>query len=155
MNNAFIPARGLSTLIDDWLRPVLAYTNWLFVNLDSAYGHYLLDKQRFLSLQLQKEQIEFWWEDEGLWLPGIELKRDFIIDKIVVNFSAAFIFPSKERRCPNPNFHDTTDRGEFTELQLKTVSQEIIRLKAKGYVADGCGLQCVFADEHLSNMIQQ
>ncbi len=155
MNNLFIPARGLNSLIDEWLNPVLADTNWLFVNLDSAYGPHLLAKRKFFSLQLQKEHIEFWWEDEGLWLPGKELVKDFIIYKVVVTFSAAFIFPSTMKRSLTPQFSNTTDQGEFTESQLKAAGQEIDRLKAKAYVADGCGLQCIFADEVLYNEMQK
>jgi hypothetical protein len=155
MNNLFIPANGLATVIDGLDNSCLCKTNWLFVNLDSAYGEHLLKVRQFLSQQLQKNQIEFWWEDEGLWLPGKELVKDFVIYKVIVTFSAAFIFPSTVKSCAKPQFHDTTDQGEFTEFQLKAVSQEIDRLKAKAYVAAGCGLQCVFADENLYQVVQR
>jgi hypothetical protein len=153
MKSLFIPSRGLNSLIDEWLNPCLDDTNWLFVNLDSAYGDYLSNKRKFLGLQLQEQQIDFWWEDEGLWLPGKELIKDFLIYKVIVTFSAAFIFPSEVKRSASPQFSDTTDQGEFTSLQLSAVGQEICRMNAKGYVADGCGLQCVLADEDLFRMI--
>jgi hypothetical protein len=153
MKAMFIPASGLATVIDGLDNSCLCKTNWLFVNLDSAYGEHLLAKRKYFGRQLQEHKIDFWWEDEGLWLSGKELAKDFVIYKVIVTFSAAFIFPSTMKSCAKPQFHDTTDQGEFTELQLKAVSQEIDRLKAKAYVAAGCGLQCVFADESLYQVI--
>jgi hypothetical protein len=155
MRNVFIPAHGLNSLIDEWLTSVLSDTNWLFVNLDSAYGQHLLRTREFLTPQLQKEQIAFWWEDEGLWLPGKELVKGFVIDKVIVTFSAAFIFPSAVTRCLKPKFNDTTDQGEFTDVQLKAVNEEIDRIMARAYVADGCGLQCIFADEDFYRKIRE
>lgn len=71
-------------------------------------------------------------------------------DEIVVNFSAAFVFPARTKSCPTPRFNDTTDRGEgFTPEQLRNVTEEVSRLGAKAYMADGGGLQCIFADDNL------
>jgi hypothetical protein len=149
MKLLFIPGRGLHDVIEDWLTPGVGETNWLFVTLDSARGEHLKLPREYLTPQLQREGIDFWWEEEGLWFPGSELTKDFVFSQIVVNFSAAYIFPSSVKRCAKPQFSETTDRGEFSDVQSKAVTREIDKLKAKACVADGCGLQCVFADEAL------
>jgi hypothetical protein len=151
MQDVFISEAGLNDLIEI-LQTELINTNWLFVVLDSARGD-LLSVREFLTPKLEKEGVNFWWGQEGLWIAGQELTKDFMASKVIVAFTAAFVFDSHVKCSAKPQFDDTTDQGEFIGSQLKAASREIERLKAKAYVADGCGLQCVFADSVLFRLV--
>jgi len=151
MKSLFVPFQDIIAAVDNSLVPVLGETSWFFVALDSQRGSFLKARE-FLSPQLRSEGVEFWWVDEGLWLPGKELRKGFR----PVPFSAAFVFPAGVRSCLKPRFNDTTDRGEeFTLDQLRTVIEEISRLGAKAYLADGGGLQGIFAEDHLYDLVQR
>ena len=122
-------------------------TNWLFVALDSDrnIGKIALH----LQPMMQKEGIRFWTGAEGLWLPFNELLKPLVTDRVVVPFSACYIFGAEVTSCPKPIFTSTTDSGlEFTENARTEVASELRRLNALCYAADGCGLQCVMTDEN-------
>src|SRR4051794_11526526 len=141
----FLPSSDVSSLVD-LMGPKLGETWWLFVVLDSARGN-LTEAQRFLAPQLEREQVTFLWQPEGLWLPGKELLNPFVISQTVVPFSAAFIFPSTRTNCSKPRFDLTTDRGQFSEDEVRAASDELASLGAIAYAADGGGLQVVSADQ--------
>jgi hypothetical protein len=160
MKSIFKSGVGLGNLIE-WLEPVIADTNWLFVTLDSNRDDFAV-AQKYLSPQLQQDGMSFWWGKEGLWLPGSELKKAYwselnkayMPNSIIVSFSAAYIFAKDIKSCPKPGFNRTTDQEQFTAAQLNEAEREIIRLNALGYVADGCGLQCVLIDDRFDLFVR-
>jgi len=151
MHNLFIQSADLTDLVE-WLGPNLSKLNWLFVAMDSIQD--LSKPREFLSPLLKEQGIRFWWESEGLWLPGQEVLRPFVSSQIVVPFSAAFLFDAAFTRSKKPKLSTTTDQGEFTQEQMAQGCEEIKQLRAKAYVADGCGLQCLFEDRELYSDVQ-
>jgi hypothetical protein len=146
----FVKRADLTDLVD-WLSPVLHEMNWLFVALDSTRGDFGA-VEKHLSPELKRNNITFWWGDGGLWLPGEELIKSFI----VVPFSACYIFEREVKSCAKPSFNTTTDMGEpFADDEVKAVFNEITKLKALCYAADGCGLQYVSLDEKLGFLIEK
>jgi len=131
-------------------------TNWLFVTLDSNRGDSLNGALSNISRMLAENQVAHWTGQGGLWIPQAELTKKYVEDRIVVLFSAAFIFPENIKVSERPFFNATTDRGRaFDDSQIEACRDEIIRLGALAYATDGCGLQCVLSDEELSRRIDE
>jgi len=151
MQDKYFSTRTLNHLVD-WLQPLLAETNWFFVALDSTRGDFSKVKS-FLSTQLNKTAINHWWQPEGLWLPGNELTKTYVLSQLVVPFSAAYVFLRTIRESTKPRFNKTTDGGAFSKDELRNLGEEIARINAVGYAADGVGLQCLFLDDRFSSLL--
>jgi hypothetical protein len=138
----------------DWTQQLHRRTNWLFVRLDSSQDFLKMGEQ--LSPIMSRQNLSFWWGEEGLWIPGDELGGAFVREKIVVPFSACYIFDRHIKKCAKPNFNMTTDSGHlFMGSEISSVSEEISKLGALGYAADGCGLQWVTSNQELYRLIHQ
>lgn len=129
--------------------------NWLFVNIDSSFGENLAaGKDRYCNW-LSSHGIRFWWRPEGLWIPGDCLpslveKRSFIVP-----YSAAYIFPATIVSAEPPRYTSTSEMDDFSQGLPSLLREEIERLGATGYVADGDGLNYVFRGDWADRIIDE
>lgn len=148
MKKRYVKNGDLYTIIY-FLNDIGIKVNWLFVTIDSYYGD-MLNRAEFLNEKMRDNSIQSWPSQEGLWIPQDEVAKEYVKKRIIVPFSAGFIFKENVTNSHASHFHDTTEREEgFSSDQVRLCHNEIIRLGALGYAADGCGLQCLLDDETL------
>lgn len=127
--------------------------NWLFVVLDSSQD--VQATERYLSPKMQEHNIPYEYRPEGLWFFGGEVLKRYIRDEVAVPFSACYIFDGKTKDCPKPDFKMKILERAFTDVEVRLVSDEIKRLNAIAYAADGGGLQLVSIDRELIRLVRQ
>lgn len=144
---------NISMALDE-MKSILANYNWLIVAIDSNRREHLQKTRRTVSELLQSKSAQFWWTDAGLWIRGQDIVKA-VDASVLVHFSAVYIFGRNVEQCTIPEYSSTSESGAFQERIPLSLKSSLEKAGAKGYIADGCGLNYCFIDETLSTLIKQ
>ena len=125
--------------------------NFLLICLDSSVKRNAEEDPKFSSF-LSNLGIKFNYRPEGIWISGKEIKTVLEKDSLVVPFSALYIFDHAISQCEKPNYVKTSEQEQFTHSAPQNLIQEIGRLQAKGFLADGIGFNYLFQNDFFSKL---
>jgi hypothetical protein len=117
--------------------------NFLLVCFDSSTEHNSEKDPKFSSF-LTDLKIKFDYRPEGIWIKGHEIKKVIEEDSLIVPFSALYIFDQTISQCEKPNYSKTSEKEQFSHTIPQDLIQEMTRLQAKSFLADGIGFNYLF-----------
>lgn len=115
---------------------------WVIVALDSSRGERLRNSYEYLKNQFPGSAE---WTDSGIRLPGRDLLAMIEKSRILVPFSAAFVF---DQRFSSPSrlYNLTSESETFEETAPRSLEINFSNPGVLAYFADGCGLNYCLAD---------
>ena len=129
--------------------PNLLDKTWVIVALDSSRGKWLRDSYEYLKDQLPSSAD---WTDFGIRLPGRDLLVMIEKSRILVPFSAAFVF-DQGFSSPSALYDLTSESETFEETVPRSLEVNFSNPGVLAYFADGCGLNYCLADSALTTFL--
>lgn len=127
--------------------------NWLLVAIDSIKGRELLQTKEAVEKLLEHVQADFQWRQEGLWIRQNDILKA-IDAKLLVGFSALYLFNATDDRSSTPTYSLTSESERFEDTIPLDLVNAVQTIGARGYLADGCGLNYYLLDEPICSSIQ-